>query len=259
MRFGVFCIVLLFGSFAALHSAYSKLPAPPCGVGGSMGYPSPESPPTVEVWHQVDLEKNNWQPPSCAGWSPTSGSKLVVALTGTFRFEGSLEEILARVGAISALRSIRYWSTTDKQWRPLAFDASALSAPNKGARRPDFLTTDFIKNTDLYYWENDSRSGEIVYRLKVHEKTPERAVIATENITPVRKLFVTLFPSGSLQSTIFLQRLSPGVIGIYILSRTGNGASIFAEGHQSSFVNRAAALYRHVAGIKTDKEPPAAP
>ena len=115
-----------------------------------------------------------------------------------------------------------------------------------------------IKNAKLYYWEDDSRSGEIVYRLSVFENTPDRAVVASENITPVRKFFVTLFKPGTLQSTIFIQRLSAGRFGIYILSRTGEGISTLAEGHDDSYVNRAVALYRQLAGIKTDQEPAAA-
>jgi hypothetical protein len=114
------------------------------------------------------------------------------------------------------------------------------------------------KDADLYYSENDSRSGEAVYRLRVYESTPERAIIASENVTPIRRYLITLFQPGALQSVIFIQRLSPGIFGVYILNRTGAGTSVFADSHAASYVNRAVAVYRHLAGIKTDQEPPAA-
>jgi hypothetical protein len=255
----ILCLAAMMLSFVLTLPAQSALPQPPCGTTATPAYPGPSTAPNITIWHQADLENNHWQPPSCTGWPPSSRSKLVIALAGSFRLEGPIDLVLARIGVISALRNMQYWSTTDKKWRPLAFDASALTGPNKNSRRPDFSDVDLIKNADLYYWEDDSRSGEIVYRLRVYEKTPERAVIATENITPVRKLFLTVFKPGSLQSTIFIQRVSPGIYGVYILSRTGECASIFAAGHDDSYVNRAAALFRYLAGIRTDREPPAAP
>ena len=233
-------------------------PQPPCAMSAVPAYSAPGAPPTIGIWHSSDLDQSNWQPPKCTGWSPTSRSKLVVALAGSFRFTGSIDQILERAGAISTFRNIRYWSTTDEKWRPFANNAFALESPDKTSRRADFSASDLIKNATLYYWEDDSRSGEIVHRLRVFETTPDRAIIADENITPIRKFFVTLFDPGDLQSTIFIQRLSPDRFGVYILSRTGEASSAFAEGHDGSYVNRAAALYRQLAGIKTDQDPPAA-
>ena len=46
---------------------------------------------------------------------------------------------MTRAGAVSTLRTVRYWSTTDKKWRPLFLDAAALAGPAKGAEpRGDF-------------------------------------------------------------------------------------------------------------------------
>jgi hypothetical protein len=58
---------------------------------------------------------------------------------------------------------------------------------------------------------------------------------------------------------LIIQRIAPGLFGVFVLSRSGAGASILTAGHESSYVNRANALYRQLAGIKTDQEPPAAP
>jgi len=256
MRYNIF---YLFISLLVLTvPARAASPQPPCPDAAIPAYSAPGAAPTIATWHAGDLEQSGWRPPGCTGWSPASRSKLIVALAGSFDFKGSLDQLLERLGAISAIRTIRYWSTTDKNWRPIANDAYALSGPDKASRRGDFSASDLVRNAKLYYWEDDSRSGEIVYRMSVFENTPNRAVIAIENVTAVRKFFVTLFKPGALQSTIFVQRLSPGRFGLYILSRTGEGTSTLAEGRDASYVNRAVALYRQLAGIKTDLEPPAA-
>jgi hypothetical protein len=179
-------------------------------------------------------------------------------LLGSFRFDGTMDGLLARVGAISTLTDVLYWSATDKKWRPLSNEASALSSPDPKTRRQDFSASELVKGADFYYWEDDTGMGSTVYHLRVSENTPERAVISSDNVSPIRRMFFTLFKPGALQSLLIIQHLSPGIFGVYILSRSGEGTSILAEGHEASYVNRAAALYRQLAGIKTDQEPPAA-
>ncbi len=48
-------------------------------------------------------------------------------------------------------------------------------------------------------------------------------------------------------------------VGWYQIIRAGHGASSLALGSEASYVNRSAALYRYVAGIPTDRDPPVAP
>jgi hypothetical protein len=219
--------------------------------------PPPGAPPKITIWHAGDLKQ--WQPPSCTDWSPNSRSNLMVSLKGSFRFDGSMSALLTRVGTISVLPNVMYWSVTDQEWGPIAHAASALNGPDPKSRRRDFGPAELVSGANLYYWEDDVRSGEIVYRLKVLESTPDRSVIANDNITPVRRFFITLFEPGALQSVLFIQRIRPGVFGADILNRTGEGTSVLVGGHEQSFVNRASALFRQLAGIKTDQEPPAAP
>jgi hypothetical protein len=255
--------LLLAGFVSALllfaPGAQAAGPQPPCTASAASEYPPPDSAPSVVIWHQKDLEQGHWHPPSCTGWPADSPSKLLISLTGSFRFNGSMNELLARVGTISALQRIQYWSTTDKKWGPLSNDASALTDPDPKSRRRDFSAAELGKGADLYYWEDDVRTGPAVYRLRVLENTPERFVISSDNVTPIRRFFFTLFRPGALQSVLIVQRVSPGVFGVFVLSRSGMGASMLTGGHDDSYVNRAAALYRWLAGIKTDQEPPAAP
>jgi hypothetical protein len=243
----------------ALAAVTTDGPQPPCGSATAPAYSPPGMPPTIKVWHGDDLKQSGWTPPECSGWAPSSHSKFILAMAGSFRFDGTADQLVARIGAISTLRRVRYWSVTDKLWRPLVIDAWALHRPDQRSRRPDFSAAEMTAGSELYYWENDSRSGKIVQRLTVRERSPARAVIAIENLTPVRFLLVTLFEPGALQSVEFVELVSPGVWGIYLLTRTGEGVSALAGGHEASYINRAVALYRHLAGIPTDEEPPAAP
>jgi len=240
-------------------SAQALGPQPACGMAVTPAYPSPDSAPTIRAWQGEDLEQGNWVPPSCTNSPADSHSRLVVTLNGSFRFDGRMSALLARVGMISALRSIQYWSTTDKKWEPLSSDASALTSPDPKSRRPDFSPSELVKGAELYYWEDDTRTGSVVYRLRVSESTPESFIILSENITPVRRFWLTLFKPGALQSVLVIEHVAPGIFNAFVVNRSGDGASVLTAGHESSYINRAAALYRQLAGIKTDQEPPAAP
>ncbi|HKB95330.1 MAG TPA: DUF6675 family protein [Rhizomicrobium sp.] len=209
------------------------------------------------VWREKDLEQ--WRAPRCTGWPNGSRSKLIVTLTGSFRSDGAMSQLLTRIGAVSVLPHILYWSTTDKKWGPLSKQAFALTGPDPKSRRGDFSPSEFVKGADLFYWDDDSRTGPAVYRFRVLESTQERIVISSENITPIRRFLFTLFRPGDFQTLLIIQRVSPGVFGTFILYRSGEGASGLTTGHDKSYVNRAAALYRQLAGIKTDQKPPAAP
>jgi hypothetical protein len=249
--------ILAFALSLFASGAQALGPQSPCAAAGTPAYPSPDSAPTIVIWPGKELEQ--WRPPSCTGWLTDSHAKLIVTLTGSFRFDGPMSALLARVGTISALRSIRYWSTTDKKWGPLSNDASALTGPDSKARRPDFSASELVKGADLYYWEDDAHTGQAVYRLRVSESTSERFVISSDNVTPIRRFWFTLFQPGALQSVLVIEHVAPGIFGVLVLNRSGDGASVLTAGHESSYVNRAAALYRQLAGIRTDQEPPAAP
>jgi hypothetical protein len=253
------CVVAFVLAIPVLAAGATRGPQRPCGSALAPAYPPPGEPPIVKVWHDEDLRRSGWEPPHCAGWTPSSHSNLVLAMAGSFRFDGSADELVERMGAISTLRGVRFWSVTDRIWRPLVIDASALSRLDPRNRRSDFLAAEMTAGSELYYWEKHRRAGNIVYRMTVLERSPARTVVTTENLSPVRFLLLTLFEPGALQSVACIELVSPGVWGVYLLTRAGQGVSALAVGHDASYVNRAAAIYRHLAGIPTDEDPPAAP
>ncbi len=249
---GLWAVLLVAG-----ESVAQGVPRPPCAGPPSPAYPEPGGQPVVRVWSAG--ETGAWTPPACTGWRPLP-FRVLVATAGRFHHQGTVEDLLERLGAVSTLTSVRYWSVTDGRWRDLITDAFALEGPDAAKRRPDFRAAEMKVGTDLYFAQNDNRStGDVVYRLRVREIAPDRLVVETENVGPVRYLLVPMAGPGDLQAVYFLTRSAPGLWDYYSLARTGTGASRFLEGHEASYVNRAAALFRHVAGLATDQGPPPAP
>ena len=159
-----------------------------------------------------------------------------------------------RLAHISALKSVRYWSVSHQSWQPLVTDSGALDGP-EGKVRPDPVASELTAGSSFTYFEVSH--GRTVYRMTVLERTAERLVVSTENLTPIRIGILTAFDPGAMQSVIFLDKRGSGVWGYYQTIRATEGASTIAMGSNASYVNRLAALYRYMAGIPTDQEPPA--
>lgn len=231
-------------------------PRLPCGVPPQPAWAEPGQPPAVQAWRGEAVR--GWVPPACTGWS-VAPVDILVAVAGSFRHDGDIDTLLARIGAISAKSKVRYWSTTEKRWQPLVTDAFALSGPDPSQRREDFAATHFHKGQTLHYAQSDNRSsGKTVYRERVLQADRDRLVVVTENLTPVKMMLITLFDAGDMQTAYFVERRSPGVWNFYSLSRTHMASSLMPIGSDASYINRAVAFYRLVAAIPTDQEPPAA-
>ena len=238
-------VVLLVVVLAEDAAGAAEGPRPPCDAASLPAYALPNMTPTVQIWHTAELRDLGWVPPPCLRWDgPTD---LVVAVAGSFRSTANADELLGRLGAISAYPSIRYWSASSKAWRPIAERAWAVDDPRRGRPRADFTAADLSASSPLYYAEEDSRTGTVIYRMQSMSSTPNRAVLAIENASSIRFYFLRLFDPGALQTVFFLERLSPVTWGLYEVTRTGTGASIFAGGHEESYVNRAVAVFWYLA------------
>ncbi|MBN9662974.1 MAG: hypothetical protein J0H49_32550 [Acidobacteria bacterium] len=169
-----------------------------------------------------------------------------------------MDGLLRRLGSISSLTGIRYWSTTHGAWRTLITAARPLQDENPEHRRQDFRPEELTQGSVHYFEQVDNLSGAAVYRLQVLEVSSGRFVFAIENVTSIRRLLLTIFPPGAMQAVYFVDRESDGLWRFYCLLRTARNANWLAAGHPSSSINRATAFYRWLAGIPTDQEPPAA-
>ncbi len=235
-------------------SQMDHISPPPCGGDVRPAYPDLEHSPALKVWiHSASGEA--WAPPECAGWSAPGFSTLVVT-TARFRNRGGVDDLRRRLAAISRLKGVRYWSATGKRWETLILDAYALQAAD-GARRADFSPGEIAAGKTVYFHQEDNLTGRAAYRLRIRSVSADRLVFDLENATPIRYLLLTLFDAGEAQGVYFLERESADVWRYYGMARTlGNAAGLMA-GHEASLINRAAALYRYLAGIPTDQEPPA--
>jgi hypothetical protein len=169
-----------------------------------------------------------------------------------------MEDLLRQSGAISSLAGMRYWSTTHKSWQTLIPDAYAVTNAQGNQRREDFKPEELKPGSVLYFQQADNLSGKAIYRLHIREATPDRLVFDVANVTLMKYLILPLFHPGEMQSIYYVERESENIWRYFGMARTGKNASSLTTGHDASWINRSVAFYRHVAGIPTDQEPPAA-
>ncbi|SRR5258706_3278228 len=265
-RFAIHGIAILWAlalfslvSIAATAAvSVGEKPRPPCGVEPYPNYPALGAPPAITLWTQAELEA--WSPPSCTAW-PSGSATLVVGLAGRFREAGDADAMLARIGAISSLRDVRYWSITDKRWNTLFTRASALVGPDPKKPRGDFSAAEMRAGRDVYFVAADNRSkDDSISRLHMREAPNGHLIIETENVTPLRWMFFTFAAPGNVQTWYFIDREADGSWRFYSLTRVLYASSFFVRlVSGESYMNRAVAMYRHLAGIPTDREPPNGP
>ncbi len=249
-------VCLVWPFLLAQGLVWAQLPPElPCGREAVPTYPELSSAPLSTFWSQSALG-STWKPPPCTGWT-TEGFASLVTIVARFHAPSGSEGLLRRVGAISQLSGMRYWSTTHHRWQTLIVDAYALTGP-QGKRRGDFTPDEMKPGALLYFEQVDNLSGKATYRLRIAEAADDRIVIDIENVTTMRYLLLTLFRPGELQSIYFLDRDSDDAWRYYAVTRTGRNASSLTIGKPASSINRAAAFFRHLAGLPTDLEPPVA-
>ena len=198
------------------------------------------------MWTSAELGSS--PPLACTGFA-AKGDGVLVAVAGSFPFAGSADDLLARFGAISSLKGLKYWSVTEGGWRTLITQATALEGPDLNRPRPDFSLPEMRSDVDLYFAQSENRAGgDVVYRMRVRDFGSNRFVVAIDNASPVSRYLVTLFNPGDLASVHFLERRGPGVWGYYGLAWASDSVVSRLAVPEASYVNRALSLYRHFLG-----------
>jgi hypothetical protein len=231
-------------------------PQPPCGKEPIPPYSGLDDSPMVKSWRQSEFG-GDWRPPACTGWDAL-GFTTLVATAARFRHTSGTEGLLRHIGAISELAGMRYWSTTHKRWQTLISDAFALTDLQPNQRREDFTPEEMTAGKILYFEQVDNLSGTAVYRMHIAEVSADRIVFDVENVSTIRYFFLPIFHPGEMQSIYFLDRESDGVWRYYSIVRTGKRVNRLIARNEASSINRAIAFYRHLVGIPTEQEPPAA-
>jgi hypothetical protein len=231
-------------------------PQPPCGGEPVPVYPALDDPAIAKSWSKSDFGRD-WKPPACTAWSG-EGFTTLVSTVARFRYASDAEALLRRIGAISQLAGMRYWSTTHQQWQILILEAYALTDLQHAQRRDDFTFAEMKAGQALYFEQVDNLTGRGIYRMHVAEASADRLVFNVENVTTMRYFLIPILRPGEIQSVYFLDRESDGVWRYYSMVRTAKTANGLIAGNQSSSVNRAVAFYRALAGIPAEQEPPAA-
>jgi hypothetical protein len=184
------------------------------------------------------------------------GFRMIVALAGSFRDPGDASQLLARIGSPSSMKALRYWSVTDQKWTDLLKESSAVEDEKASRHRADFTAEEMRSGKELFYAQRDNRGAQGVYRMRTTMSAPDRIIVQVENATAIRLLLFPIFNRGDLHTVFFLTRRSTDTWDFYLAM----AARALPPGDaEPSLINRAAALYRYVAGQQTDKEPPLAP
>jgi hypothetical protein len=231
-------------------------PQPPCGKEPIPPYPGLDESAIVKSWSESDFGRN-WRPPACIGWTEVGFTTLVTTV-GRFRYTSEAQGLLHHIGAISELAGMRYWSTTHKRWQTLVVDAYALTDLQPAQHREDFAPDEMKEGKTLYFQQVDNLSGKAIYRMHIAKASPDRLLVNVENVSTIRYFLIPILHPGEIQSIYFLDRESDNVWRYYNIVRTGKGANRLIAGNESSAINRAVAFYRHLVGIPSDQEPPAA-
>lgn len=242
------------GMLVALGAQAQALPVPPCGASAAEVYPAYgplDGPPATRHWRNVDLSVAA----TCLG-GLRAKMEVAIALAGRFRSPLALEDMARRAGAISHTEGLRYWSVMDEAWRTLLSEAYAVRGAESEARRPDFSAAELLGGAPLYSLQRDTRTtGLNRYRLVGRRAGPNRLIVESANATPLRFLFVELYAPEALRVVHILDRAEPGVWAVYTVSAVRGGT---LEQDPRAVINRAAAYYRYLAGVPSDRDPPLA-
>jgi hypothetical protein len=241
-----------FALFVCIVGAGPAWAAVDCPAEITPAFAAPGEPPNYRIWQKKNVPLaalaacTDW-----GAWKPT----LVAALAGEFRYEGPAEGLLARLGAISSLTTVKYWSVTEGKWKQLITAASALKGSDGWERRSDFTATELSDGKPRHFIQYDNRStGGSVYRMQATDVGKDALRVTVRNTSAVSFFFVTAYEPGDLRSVHVLRPAGKGVWRYFGLAGL-RGGSLGGIG-KSSAVNRAVAMYRHLARLPTDGAPP---
>lgn len=223
-----------------------------CGSAPSPAYPAPDRPALVQSWllggHQ------DGPLPDCSGLR-TREFELLVRVTAGFASALDVNGLLGRIGAVSALRGMPYWSFTDQRRLPLIRESFAIDKPASMTPRADYSAAELRSGAELYFAQSDNRAATLVpYSLQLLPSAPDRLALRVENVGELRYMGFKLVAAREMQWTVALEPLGAGVWGYRSLQGIGHLGIGGAEQHRLSNLSRCVAMFDHFAGRQTEVE-----
>ena len=223
-----------------------------CGSAPAPAYPAADRPALVESW-LLDGRRDG-PLPDC-GALPSRDFELLVRLTASFNGPADIDALLARLGAVSALKGATYWSYTDKKRLVLFNEAFAVDKPGSTQPRPDFTATELRSGAELAFVHNDNRSSHLSpYGLRLVKATPDRVQVQIENLTDMRMFGLLLVAARETHWSVTIERLGPGRWGYRSLLAQRRLRMGRNEQHRLSNLARCVAMFDLLAGRLTEIE-----
>ncbi len=221
------------------------MPVPPCAGPPTPAFPLELGAVAIDVWlDQHGLE--DWSPPPCLDRQEET-AMVLIAVAGRFQHNGTVDELLARLGAASRYMSISYWSWSRQRWRYLFEKSVALSAPVRSAERQDFKADELRRGGHVFILQDESGAvDEVIQRVSIIDRTENRTEIGVINVTPGRMAFLTLFERGDSTMRLWIEREAEDRWTYYSITRL-SGATILARPVlERSYASRAEAMFRYL-------------
>ncbi|WP_208350624.1 DUF6675 family protein [Pseudaestuariivita rosea] len=214
-------------------------------------YADPGSTPRIDSWTDISLSLGGACPEILNG-----RAYLVVALSSRFTHTGTLNDLAARVGQVSDLEGLKYWSVTDGAWRTLISQSHAVQSLGSRQPRSDFSAREVLSGQPLFMVQRDTRStGPNLYSLQATAPSDHQLTVSIVNQSNIRFLVATMFERENLVSAHFFTRLRGNEWGYYSLTVVKQNVR---RGREASYINRAVSYKRFITGQQPDGTPPVA-
>ena len=227
-------------------------PATVCSNTPPPAYPAADKPALVQSWLQGG--RQDGPAPDCSALRGRD-FELLVRVSASFNTPGDLDTLLARCGAVSALKGATYWSFTDQKRQLLFRDAFAVDAPASAKPRADFTPAELRSGAELFFVHSDNRASQLApYSLRLAAAAADSFTLQVENLSDMRMFGLLLVAARETQWSVTIERLGAGRWGYRSLLAQRHLRMGRADQHRLSNLARCVALFDVLAGRQTEVE-----
>lgn len=232
--------------------AWGADPVPQCGKAAPPAYPPVDKPPLIQCW--VDGLRQDGPLPDCSPLRQQD-AVLVIRLTASYVAPGTLDDQLARVGAVSVLKGMPYWSFTDKQRQPLIREAYAIESAESMKPRADFSVGELKRGQDVFFAHSDNRSSALVpFVMRLTQQDATGFALRVESLGDIKFMGFTVLAAHEIQWGVRIDHLGGNRFGYRSLLGVRKLRMGSADKHRQSNLARAAAMFDLLSGRVTEIE-----